>query len=385
MEVVRMKAAVLASKNRTTVNPPRSTPEWTREFIGEAAFLTGLCHERTRAERSGRKFALMLIDGRHAFSINRDFAVLRTFTSILLGVTRRTDVVGWYENSSIAGILLTEFGDGDVNDAMHMVEARVRESMAEALPVFANERLPITFHVFPEEWNFEDPAFAPDAKLHPDMPGRSDKGRVSRIIKRMIDILGSLAALVVLFPIFMAIALVVKFTSKGPVFFRQQRIGQYGVPFTFLKFRSMYTQSKSTSHEEFVKKFITGKADANDNDGLFKMKFDPRITPVGRILRKTSLDELPQFINVLRGEMSLVGPRPPIMYELQAYNPWHLRRVLVARPGITGLWQVNGRSRTRFDEMVRLDLRYAAQQSAWLDLQILAKTPLAMMSDKDAC
>ena len=380
-----MKAAVLESKNRAKVDPPRSTPEWGREFMGEAAFLTSLCHERTRAERSGRKFALMLIDARQALTVSRDFTVLRTFTSLLLNVTRRTDIVGWYENNSIAGILLTEFGEGDVHDAMRMVETRVREGLAAALPVFATDRLPISFHVFLEEWNFDDPDFAPDAKLHPDAPGRGEQGRASRIIKRGIDVAGSLAALVALTPIFVAIALIVKFTSKGPVFFRQQRIGQYGVPFTFLKFRSMYTQSKSTSHEEFVKKFIAGKADANDNDGLFKMKHDPRITPVGRFLRKTSLDELPQFINVLRGEMSLVGPRPPIQYELQAYNPWHLRRVLVARPGITGLWQVNGRSRTRFDEMVRLDLRYAAQQSAWLDLQILAKTPLAMISDKDAC
>ena len=382
-----MKAAVLQTPiKRVPVDPTRSDNEtWIREFMGEAAFLANLCQERTRAERSGRKFALMLVDGGHTLAFGKEFVTLRKFTSVLLNSTRKTDVVGWYETNSIAGVLLTEFGDGNAQDALRLVDTRVREELAKELPILAQNRLRISFHVFPEEWNFDDPSFAPDEKLHPDLPGQSKKGRFARISKRIIDVIGSLCALIALAPIFLAIAAIIKSTSKGPVFFKQQRIGQYGVPFTFLKFRSMYTQARTDLHEEYVKKFITGSADSNENEGLFKLKNDPRITPFGAFLRKTSLDELPQFINVLVGEMSLVGPRPPILYELKSYNQWHLRRVLVARPGITGLWQVNGRSRTRFDEMVRLDLRYAAEQSTWLDLQIIAKTPLAMLTDKETC
>src|SRR5438046_5256957 len=128
-----------------------------------------------------------------------------------------------------------------------------------------------------------------------------------------------------------------------------------------------------------------GQADAAVAPGVFKLTNDPRITPVGRILRKTSLDELPQLWNVLTGEMSLVGPRPPLPYELQHYAPWHRRRVLEAKPGITGLWQVTGRSRTTFAEMVRLDLRYARRRSLWTDLRILLRTPGAVVGGKGAC
>jgi lipopolysaccharide/colanic/teichoic acid biosynthesis glycosyltransferase len=386
-EVEGMKAAVLETPiNRVPTGPSRSENEtWTREFMGETAFLTNLCQERTRAERSGRKFALMLVDGGHTLAFGKEFVTIRKFTSALLNCTRKIDVVGWYETNSIAGILLTEFGEGNPQDALRLVDMRVREILTNELPILAQNRLRISFHIFPEEWNFEDPYFAPDKKLHPDLPAQERSDRAKRVVKRAIDVAGSAFALIALAPIFLVIAALIKLTSKGPVFFRQQRIGQYGVPFTFLKFRSMHTQAKTDLHEEYVKKFISGSANSADNDGLFKMKNDPRVTQIGKFLRKTSLDELPQFINVLRGEMSLVGPRPPILYELKSYNQWHLRRVLVARPGITGLWQVNGRSRTRFDEMVRLDLRYAAEQSTWLDLQIMAKTPLAMLTDKETC
>jgi lipopolysaccharide/colanic/teichoic acid biosynthesis glycosyltransferase len=136
-------------------------------------------------------------------------------------------------------------------------------------------------------------------------------------------------------------------------------------------------------HREYVRKFIAGKADpagVGDNQNVvYKIQDDPRVTRVGKFLRKTSLDELPQFINVLKGEMSLVGPRPPIPYELEAYQIWHRRRVLEAKPGITGLWQVNGRSRLKFDDMVRLDLQYAKTWSLWLDIKILLQTPRAVL------
>ena len=156
----------------------------------------------------------------------------------------------------------------------------------------------------------------------------------------------------------------------------------------FYKFRSMYVDNDASVHKEYVKKLIAGKAERNHSNGngqgVFKLTSDSRITRVGALLRRSSLDELPQFYNVLRGEMSLVGPRPPVPYEVENYDLWHRRRLLEAKPGITGLWQVSGRSRVTFDEMVRLDLRYARSWSPWMDIKILIRTPLAVVSGEGA-
>jgi exopolysaccharide biosynthesis polyprenyl glycosylphosphotransferase len=203
-------------------------------------------------------------------------------------------------------------------------------------------------------------------------------------MKKLIDITGSLVALLFFSPIFMILAAAVKVTSEGPVFFKQERMGLNGEIFTFLKFRSMYTNSDHNRHKDYIKKLIKeGKDDANA-PGVYKLSNDPRITPFGEFLRKTSLDELPQFINVLKGEMSLVGPRPPIPYECELYDIWHKRRLLSVKPGITGLWQVTGRSSTTFDEMVRLDLKYVNDWSLWLDIKLLLKTPWVIITGKGA-
>jgi lipopolysaccharide/colanic/teichoic acid biosynthesis glycosyltransferase len=145
----------------------------------------------------------------------------------------------------------------------------------------------------------------------------------------------------------------------------------------------MRISSESTIHEQYVRKLISGDRGVPDN-GVFKIQNDPRVTRVGRFLRKASLDELPQFWNVLIGEMSLVGPRPPLPYEVEVYDIWHRRRVLEAKPGITGLWQVTGRSRTCFDDMVRLDLHYTQSSSLWVDLKILLQTPRAVLAGDGA-
>ncbi|MDE3109179.1 MAG: sugar transferase [Acidobacteriota bacterium] len=200
-------------------------------------------------------------------------------------------------------------------------------------------------------------------------------------IKRAIDIMGSAALLVLLAPVLAAIAVAIKLTSKGPVIFRQKRLGQFGSRFSLLKFRTMKVNNDPGIHRDYVRKFIAGNPEQQPTSGptIYKIKSDPRITAVGKFLRKTSLDELPQFWNVLRGQMSLVGPRPPVPYEFEVYDLWHRRRVLEVKPGVTGLWQVSGRSRTCFDDMVRLDLRYSQQWSLWLDLKILMATPLAVL------
>jgi lipopolysaccharide/colanic/teichoic acid biosynthesis glycosyltransferase len=166
-------------------------------------------------------------------------------------------------------------------------------------------------------------------------------------------------------------------------------VGLYGKKFMFLKFRTMYVGNDSRVHEEYIKKLIAGKIDAESGDGasqkpVYKITNDKRVTPIGEFLRKTSLDELPQFINVLLGDMSLVGPRPPIPYEVQNYDIWHRCRVVEVKPGITGLWQVMGRSTTSFDEMVRLDIKYSREWSIWLDLKIIAKTPWSVIKGKGA-
>ncbi len=183
-------------------------------------------------------------------------------------------------------------------------------------------------------------------------------------------------------------ALAIKFTSPGPIIFKQIRLGQRGVPFVFYKFRSMLTNTDDRIHREYVTHLIKGNLkEINQGDQetpLYKIKEDPRVTRVGRIIRKTSIDELPQLFNVLKGDMSLVGPRPPLPYEVEKYQSWHLRRILDAKPGITGLWQVEGRSQTSFDDMVRLDLQYIRNWSPWLDFKILLKTVKVVLKSAGA-
>ena len=203
-----------------------------------------------------------------------------------------------------------------------------------------------------------------------------------------MDILGSIFGLTLFLPLMILIALTIKITSKGTVLYKQKRIGYLGKKFTFLKFRTMHVNSDETVHREYVKKLIQGKNEeinhGTEDKPLYKLENDSRITPVGKILRKLSLDELPQFLNVLSGSMSLVGPRPPIRYEVEDYKNWHHRRILEVKPGITGLWQVYGRSKTTFDEMVRLDLKYVKEKSLKLDIEILLKTWGAIFNTKGA-
>jgi lipopolysaccharide/colanic/teichoic acid biosynthesis glycosyltransferase len=241
----------------------------------------------------------------------------------------------------------------------------------------------ISLHFFPDDWNKNDSGGPSNRILYPDLHEAMKDKRATQILKRTIDIIGSTFLLILFLPLFVFVAIAVKISSKGPVFFSQQRVGQHGRYFTFLKFRSMRDRNDHSVHHEYVKQMIAGNAERiplnGKGEGVYKLVGDPRITPLGRLLRKTSLDELPQFFNVLKGDMSLVGPRPPIPYEVAAYQTWHRRRVLQVKPGITGLWQVSGRNRVSFDEMVRLDLQYASFWSLRLDFKILMRTPAAVI------
>jgi exopolysaccharide biosynthesis polyprenyl glycosylphosphotransferase len=195
-------------------------------------------------------------------------------------------------------------------------------------------------------------------------------------VKRVVDVAGAALGLVFLMPLLLVIAAAIKLTSRGPVLYRQVRIGKDGAAFTFYKFRSMIENCEENPHREYFEQFVSRGEDASiDNGGskVFKLVDDPRITRVGRTLRRTSLDELPQLWNVLRGEMSLVGPRPSLPYEWDAYKDWQRARLSVV-PGCTGLWQVMGRSRVSFDEMVLLDLCYIANWSLAQDFALIART-----------
>lgn len=203
-----------------------------------------------------------------------------------------------------------------------------------------------------------------------------------RICKRVFDVLGAYLLLILFGPLFLAIAVAVRLTSSGPILFRQARVGQHGQTFYMLKFRSMYADSDSRIHQEHVTRLIKENTKP-DEKGSLKLKKDPRITPIGAFIRKTSLDELPQFINVLRGEMSLVGPRPHISYEVDLYKDWQYRRLSVL-PGITGLWQISGRNTTSFDEAIKLDISYIDQASSITDIKILILTPLTMVRGRGA-
>jgi exopolysaccharide biosynthesis polyprenyl glycosylphosphotransferase len=202
------------------------------------------------------------------------------------------------------------------------------------------------------------------------------------VLKRTMDVVGSASILLLLSPVIAVVAAIIKATSPGPVFYSQTRVGLSGTTFQFLKFRSMYCDNDSSAHEKYVRDLIKGEtATASDakGNGVFHIVDDPRVTPIGRFIRKYSLDEIPQLVNVLRGDMSLVGPRPPLPYEAREYDAWQAQRLEV-QSGITGVWQVIGRNRVSFDEMTFQDLMYGMNRGLWVDLQLCLRTiPAALL------
>jgi len=360
-----------------------------RSILNEDAFRRMISLERKRSERSRKPFVLMLLDMGNQHPSESSRQALRKVATALSLTARETDLTGWYRNDCAVGVMFTEIGFTDRSATLSTMITRVSNTLRANLIAEELNQISISFHVFPEDWDHEGDHRPSNPTLYPDLTDRDETKKVHRKTKRAMDVVGSLAALVLLSPLLLFIALAIKLTSKGPILFRQRRIGQHGKSFTFLKFRSMYVGNDPSIHREYVKQLIAGKAErqssnGNGEGGVYKLTKDPRVTSIGAFLRKTSLDELPQFINVLRGEMSLVGPRPPVPYEVESYDFWHRRRVLEAKPGITGLWQVKGRSRVKFDDMVRLDLEYARTWSPWLDVKIMLQTPGAMVIGEGA-
>jgi lipopolysaccharide/colanic/teichoic acid biosynthesis glycosyltransferase len=349
--------------------------------FSEQVFQSILTHERRRAERSSRPFVLMLV---RSLDENHQGRLLSQTISALISSTRESDLIGWYRESSVLGIIFTELDERDkmaiAEELLRKLEVRLSEGLGED----NLSKIVISVHVFPEDWDQGNSEWVGDANLYPDLQPKVSGKHFQLALKRVIDVVASAVLLLLTLPVLLVIAVAIKLTSKGPVLFEQERLGQFGARFKCLKFRTMYSNCDPKLHREYTQKFIAGNADktqdGNPEKGLYKLTGDPRVTSIGRILRKTSLDEFPQFWNVLRGEMSLVGPRPPLPYEFEVYDLWHRRRVLELKPGITGLWQVSGRNRIRFEEMVRLDLRYSQKWSLWLDVKILLATPWAMFN-----
>jgi lipopolysaccharide/colanic/teichoic acid biosynthesis glycosyltransferase len=339
--------------------------------LGESVFKEALVRERRRADRFDAAFAVLLVDRSDSAS---EAGPWDAILDAVAAVKREADAVGWLDEGAVLGLLLPEVSRGGALKVLdrlrHEISARVGDSVlaAVSMRVYAHGVEPGPDGV----------AFPPvDLLIENFVHAHERPGHAAA--KRALDILGSLAMMALFAPVMLVAMIAVKVTSPGPVFLRQVRIGRRGDPFKMLKLRTMYVNAGHGIHQDYMAWFIksSGK-ESHTGAGFFKIKDDPRITRPGRVLRRTSLDEIPQFLNVLRGEMSLVGPRPPLPFEVDQYQPWHRRRVLEAKPGITGLWQVSGRSRTTFDDMVRLDLHYARTHTLWTDIRILAATPRAM-------
>jgi exopolysaccharide biosynthesis polyprenyl glycosylphosphotransferase len=372
---------VSAFARGTPSRPPLALAAQSRhqaiDVLPKSHFLRHLEREKRRVDRSKAPLSVVV------FSLDSARADPAGDADRLLGElcrrTRETDLIGYLSDDRIA-VLLPDTSASGATVLTQKVVAQCRGLAVSGVAATYPDRVFDDLKAENRDAHGANPLF-PEGLAAGESAG-------SYPLKRSVDVVGALAALVLLSPLLLVIALAVAVTSPGPVIFRQVRLGKRGVPFTFYKFRSMRCGADDRAHREYVAKLINGNLEEINQGAaakpLYKMQDDPRITRIGRLLRKTSLDELPQLFNVLKGDMSLVGPRPPLPYEAEKYQPWHLRRVLEIKPGITGLWQVNGRSRTSFDEMVRLDLRYVRTCSLRLDLKILAGTVRAVLEGEGA-
>lgn len=366
------------------------TPAPFQMMLSQEAFIKRICEERKRTDRSKTPFILMLFDIHRLNGSEPERTAQRKIIETLLASKRETDSCGWHEEGSVIGMIFTEIGKVGTFKARQAIAAMIGKRLSDNISAEFLDKVSTYVHCYPElHDNDQQKINLFEKTLYPDINPDGTAIREGSPVKRFIDIAGSSLALLLCAPLFGVIALLILATSKGPVLFRQERLGQFGSRFTFLKFRSMYLNSDDTLHRDYVKKLITENlpSEEQSNDAhapVYKIRNDPRVTPVGRFLRKTSLDELPQLFNVLKGEMSLVGPRPAIPYEFESYDIWHRYRILKVKPGITGLWQITGRSSTSFDDMVRLDLKYVHEWSLWLDFKILLLTPWVVIKGKGA-
>jgi exopolysaccharide biosynthesis polyprenyl glycosylphosphotransferase len=332
--------------------------------------LNDLHREKRRAERSQAPLSLALyrISGASPASARQ----AEQLVDLLYREKRVTDFIG-HVGADIVAVLCPDTNGEGIKGFMQKIESK-----ADSLPIAA------VAATYPDDlFNSITNGTPTPRDLQPFVAAEPmERHDQAYPLKRALDILGALAALCLLAPLMLVVAAAVALTSSGPIIFKQTRVGKGGFPFTFYKFRSMRTDADDSIHRDFVADLIRKgetAGTAEETAATFKIKSDPRVTSIGRFLRRTSIDELPQLYNVLKGDMSLVGPRPPIPYEAAQYQAWHLRRLVSVKPGITGIWQVEGRSRVPFNEMVRMDLRYIRECSLALDVKLILKTVLVVL------
>ena len=358
--------------------------------------LNGLCsveefcailkRERGRSDRTGERFSLVVFD---VDGTDTDLNAARRLIEVLTQRLRSTDELGWFDTRCVGAVL----PNTSAESARRLASDISYESpVGKPIPAFE-------VYAYPSEWlpgSKENPPNPSSTKSDSDGSAPSatqyDKNKACNytsikggiepflcrgipVWKRIIDIIGSVIGLILLFPLFLCSAIIIKVVSPGPVVFKQKRIGYLGTPFFMWKFRTMRVDADPLEHQEHLSNLIRGDAVLTKLDE----NVDPRIIPFGRFLRYLGVDELPQLINVIRGEMSLIGPRPCCPYEAQEYLLWQRNR-FNTMPGLTGLWQVSGKNNTTFKEMMRLDIKYSEQRSFWLDLKILLKTVPAIIA-----
>jgi len=334
-------------------------------------FLKQLRREMRRTDRSKSPLSVALL---HVNGQPDDAAAdIQELVALVHSNMRETDVLGYLVGTAIA-VLLIETNEQGMQEFVRKIKDQV-----------GDPGVTVTSATYPGQL-FESLAAqtAQVSAVHPMfLKDTAHTKRLSQVVKRGVDILGAGVALALFAPVMLAAAVAVASTSPGPIVFRQIRLGKGGAPFVFYKFRSMYCDADDRIHREYVTSLIASavaeQGGTEASKPWCKLQADPRITRIGRFMRKTSIDEMPQLFNVLKGDMSLIGPRPPIPYEAQKYQSWHLRRILEVKPGISGLWQVEAGGNTTFDDMVRMDLRYIRTWSLMLDFRILLKTVLVVL------
>ncbi len=365
---------------------------YTKDLVAENKFGDLLKREKLRADRNGHGFSLVIF---HIESAKSNSSGLNCLTKIIKERARVTDTAGWLDEKTIGCFLpdTSEAGAKKLSD-------NILQKLDQEGKIFSR-----TIYSYPFINSSDRGQYSQSGSDDTCVPRQSetkntrttnvenDKSSAESLcrnfellsknfpvtrkiyfIKRIFDILMVLPVLIVTSPLILLTALFIKLTSKGPVLFKQKRVGFRGRLFTMYKFRTMEVTTDQTIHKKYVIGLVSNKKP------MVKIDECQRLIPLGKIIRQLFIDELPQLFNVLQGNMSLVGPRPAIPYEVEAYNNWHMER-LHAVPGMTGFWQVSGKNRLTFDEMVRLDIKYANELSLWLDIKILLKTPLAIISE----
>ena len=365
-----------------------------REVLQEEAFTRMISIERKRTERSTKPFLLMLLEMEEHNGEERNRKALAMVLSALLASPAKPTLSAGTRTIPRVGMMFTELMVYDKKSLLSTMLTRSSAILRDNLTFDQFNQISISFHFFPDKWDHDMPDRPSNPKLYPDLSKRDDNARLLSATKRIMDVTGSLFALLLLRADFPGDCGGGEADFEGPDFFKQPRVGQYGKPFTFLKFRSMYHNNDASVHRDYVTKLIAGKAqvhplDANGNgngngQGVYKLTNDSRITAIGGFLRRSSLDEV-AAVHQCAARPDVAG-RPAARDSLRSGGlpTWHRRRVLEVKPGITGLWQVNGRSSVKFDEMVRLDLRYARSWSPLIDLKILLRTPRAVLMGSGA-